>query len=311
MSITFCQIGDVGVDEFVPAASWRLERLLVRHRACTSRLPPRSRALARSWIQLGDVGVGRAAVGRVVFEAAVFGRVVRGRDDDAVGQLLGAAAIVHEDRARDHRRRREPSSLLNDRLDAVGRQHFQCRSLRRPGQRVRVLAHVKRAVDALAARYSQIACVIARICASVNVPSQRRAAMAAGAEADELLRIVEVRLPLVIGPLKAGHIDQQLPRRRLAGQRMNSHLPLQRMRRELRQLTIRQTAKVPGRSTESTGQVERSAGPPCLEDTQGSNPPLWCAFCRSSATAFLQRPTGKSRRDRDRPPANVSGSPTS
>ncbi len=34
----------------------------------------------------GDVGVGRAAVGRVVLEAAVAGRVVRRRDDDAVGQ---------------------------------------------------------------------------------------------------------------------------------------------------------------------------------------------------------------------------------
>ena len=34
---------------------------------------------------LRDVGVGGAAVGRVVFEAAVFGGIVRGRDDDAVG----------------------------------------------------------------------------------------------------------------------------------------------------------------------------------------------------------------------------------
>ena len=37
-----------------------------------------------------DVGVGRAAVGRVVLEAAVLGRVVRRRDDDAVGEAAPA-----------------------------------------------------------------------------------------------------------------------------------------------------------------------------------------------------------------------------
>ena len=36
---------------------------------------------------LRDVGVGRAAVGRVVLEAAVLGRIVRRRDDDAVGEV--------------------------------------------------------------------------------------------------------------------------------------------------------------------------------------------------------------------------------
>ena len=44
-----------------------------------------------------------------------------------------------------------PSSRWMIGLDAVGRQHFERRALRRAGQRVRVLAHVERAVDALAA----------------------------------------------------------------------------------------------------------------------------------------------------------------
>src|SRR6185436_5235617 len=35
-----------------------------------------------------DVGVGRAAVGRVVFEAAILGRVVRRRDHDAVREVF-------------------------------------------------------------------------------------------------------------------------------------------------------------------------------------------------------------------------------
>ena len=36
----------------------------------------------------GHVSVGRSAVGRVVFEAAVLRRIVRRRDDDPVGQVL-------------------------------------------------------------------------------------------------------------------------------------------------------------------------------------------------------------------------------
>ena len=44
-----------------------------------------------------------------------------------------------------------PSSRWMIGLDAVGRQHFQGGALGRAGQGVRVLAHVERAVDALAA----------------------------------------------------------------------------------------------------------------------------------------------------------------
>ena len=36
----------------------------------------------------GDVGIGRAALGRIVFEAAIFGRIVRRGDDDSVGERL-------------------------------------------------------------------------------------------------------------------------------------------------------------------------------------------------------------------------------
>ena len=49
---------------------------------------------------LGDVGVGGAAVGWVVFEAAVFGWVVAGGDDDAVGGGFGAGGVVLEDGVR-------------------------------------------------------------------------------------------------------------------------------------------------------------------------------------------------------------------
>ena len=45
-----------------------------------------SKALAVRLDPAGDVGVGRSAIRRVVFEAAVLRRIVRRRDDDAVSE---------------------------------------------------------------------------------------------------------------------------------------------------------------------------------------------------------------------------------
>ena len=88
MSMTLPQIVDIGQDEIVLVR--RLPRLMAAANGMrfTPALPPRSSSLARSWIHLRHVGVGRAAVGRVVLEAAVLRRIVRGRDDDAVGEVL-------------------------------------------------------------------------------------------------------------------------------------------------------------------------------------------------------------------------------
>ena len=97
----------------------------------TPALPPRSSSLARSWTHLRHVGIGGAAVGRVVLEAAVLGRIVRRRDDDAVGEVLLAAAVVDEDGSRDDRRRRDAVVALDDGLHAVGRQDLQRRALGR------------------------------------------------------------------------------------------------------------------------------------------------------------------------------------
>ena len=55
---------------------------------------------------LRHVRVRRTAVRRVVFETAVGGRIVRRRDDDAVGEARRAPAVVIEDGVRNGRRRR-------------------------------------------------------------------------------------------------------------------------------------------------------------------------------------------------------------
>src|SRR5699024_558216 len=77
---------------------------------------------------VGGVGIGRAAVRRVVFEAAVARRVVAGADDDAVGPAgVGgrAAAVVNQDRVGDRRRGRVAGLGVDKCADVVARQHLQ------------------------------------------------------------------------------------------------------------------------------------------------------------------------------------------
>ena len=105
-SMHVAEVADVGVEIIVLVRGRRAQRACASGMRFTPSRPPSSSALARCLDPAGDVGVGRAAVRRVVLEAAVFGRIVRRRDDDAVGEPAGAAAVVDEDRVRDRRRRR-------------------------------------------------------------------------------------------------------------------------------------------------------------------------------------------------------------
>jgi hypothetical protein len=74
---------------------------------------------------VGDVAVRRTAVGRVVLEAAVFGGVVGGRDDDPVRQLRGAPAVVGQDRVRHGRGRGVTARRIDGHLRTVGTQHLE------------------------------------------------------------------------------------------------------------------------------------------------------------------------------------------
>src|SRR6266700_1834259 len=97
----------------------------------------------------GDVEVSGTTVGWIVLETAVLRRVVRGRDDNAVGEVLCTIPVVNEDVPRDDRCRRDAVVLLDDGLHGIGRQHLQCGALGRRGQGVCVLPHVEWAVNAL------------------------------------------------------------------------------------------------------------------------------------------------------------------
>ena len=74
-----------------------------------------------------------------------------------------------------------------------------------------------------AARYSQTACVMARMCASVNVPFSEVPRWPLVPKATELLRIAEIGRALVIIADEAIDVDQQFARGRLAGERRDGH----------------------------------------------------------------------------------------
>jgi hypothetical protein len=77
------------------------------------------------------IGIRWTAVRRVVLETAVPRRVVRWRDDDAVGTMGRAIAVVGEDGPGNHRSRCEAVVFLDDGFDVVRGQDLERRALRR------------------------------------------------------------------------------------------------------------------------------------------------------------------------------------
>src|SRR5579863_9428901 len=98
--------------------------------------------------------------------------------------MLLPAAVVNQNRSRDHGSRSYAVILLDDRLHMVRRQHLERGALRGPRDGVRVFPHVERAVGSL------LPPVVAnRLSNSENVRFREgsvkgRAPVSAGAEAD-------------------------------------------------------------------------------------------------------------------------------
>jgi hypothetical protein len=135
----------------------------------------------------GDAAVGRAAVRRVVLEATVARRVVRGRDDDAVGPRT-AVAVVRQDGDGHRRRGRELAARRQHHAHAVGGQHLQRAGHGGLGQRVRVGAQVQRPGDAFAPAVVADGLRDGQHMPLIERAVQRRAAVPRGAEHHLLLR---------------------------------------------------------------------------------------------------------------------------
>ena len=76
-------------------------------------------------------------------------RIVRGGDDDSVGEPGLPPAIVSQNRMRNHRGRSVFVPFGEHHLDSVCRQHFQRGGAGRNGKRMRVDAEKQRAVGCL------------------------------------------------------------------------------------------------------------------------------------------------------------------
>ena len=154
------------------------------------------------------IRVGRATMRRVVFVPAIFRRIMRRRDDNAIGKSARSALVVAQDRMRDDGRRRVAAALVDHDVDAVGGKHFHRARQRRLGERMGIDADEQRAgepgfaaviADRLRRRQDMI---------FVEGVFQRRPAMARGSEGNALGGIRGIRFRREIGRYQLRHVDK-------------------------------------------------------------------------------------------------------
>ena len=156
----------------------------------------------------GDVAVGWPAIGRVVFEAAIVGRIVRGRNDDAVGECVRAATVVDEDGVGDRWRRRVLAVGGYHDSDAVGGEYFQRAGKGGRGERMRVESHKQGAVDSLFLAVAANRLADRQHVILIEAVVQRRSAMPGGSKRDALRRLGGIGFAGVIRRHQSWHIDK-------------------------------------------------------------------------------------------------------
>jgi hypothetical protein len=171
----------------------------------------------------GGLCIRRTAVGAVVLEAAVLGRVVRRRDDDSVGKAGGAAPVVRQHGVRERGGGRVAVARIDHDVDLVRREHLQRAAERRLREGVRVDAEEDGAVDLLLAPV-----LTDRLRDGEDVRFgehrvQRRAAMTGCAEGDPLLGLVRVGMLRVVGRDEARDVGEHRGLGGLTGTWVDGH----------------------------------------------------------------------------------------
>ena len=216
------QIGNVGVHVVVTMGGAGLERLLVTDAFHASQFIGQQ-LVGLGLDPLGDVGVCRAAVGWVVFVATALWRVVRRRDDDAVGQARSTAAVVAKNGMGNGRSRRVLVAFGDHHGHTVRRQHFQSAGTRGSRQRVSVDADKQRPGDPLGLAIQADRLTDRQHVPFVETQVERTAPMPRRAKRHTLRGNGSVRLAGVIGRYQSRDIDQQFCRCRFARKRTECH----------------------------------------------------------------------------------------
>ena len=171
----------------------------------------------------GGFAVGRSAVRRIVFETAILGRIVRGRDDDAVRQASFPAAVVVQNGVRNGGCGRVLTLGREHHGYGVGGQHFQRTGERRLGQRMRVDAEEKRPADPVLAPVLANGLRDREDVPLVEGHVERGAAMSRGSERYALRSDSRVRPLGKIRRNQSRDVYQIRRLRRLTGARTNGH----------------------------------------------------------------------------------------
>jgi hypothetical protein len=233
------EVGDIGPDVIVAANTSGFARAIVGDAFDASEIvfekPVRGALDSRR-----NVGIRRTAIGRIIFEPAIFRRIMRRRDHDAVGKTMTAASVVGQDGVRNNRRRRIAVVRVDHHLDAVGREYLQRTRQRRLRQRVGVDAEEQRPADAACPPMIAKRLADGKDMRLVERVVEGRAAMPRGAEGDPLRRDRRVGLAGKIRRHQPRYIDQHRWGDDRAGQRVyfSSHLVSSMLQAEQRSAVL-------------------------------------------------------------------------
>ena len=135
-------------------------------------------------------------------------RIVRRRDDDAVGESGLAPAVVRENRVGNDRGRSVFVSLCEHDFHSVGRQHLKRAGQRRHRERMRVHAEKQRAIDLVLLSVQANRLADGQDMPFVESLFECGTAMSRGAEGNPLRRHRRVRHFGIVGRDEPGHVHQ-------------------------------------------------------------------------------------------------------
>ncbi|MNF49783.1 hypothetical protein D3C84_310660 [compost metagenome] len=216
------QIGDVGVEVVMTVSGVGLQRLFVADALDPGQLVGQQ-LVGLGLDPLGDVGIGRAAVGGVVLVTATLRWVMGRRDDNAICQPRRAAAVVAQDGVGNGWGRRVLIAFGDHHRHPVGSQYFQGAGTGRRRQRMGIDADKQRTVDALGFAIQANGLADGQDVPFIETQLERAATVPRRTERNALGSHRGIGLAGVIGRNQSRDIDQQGCWCRFARKRTECH----------------------------------------------------------------------------------------